>query len=256
MNNKPTTPNAARSGEHTPTPWTCGRKKVSRHSFEYWVTSAWTVLFRFKSSADEKHLANLEFIVEACNQHAALLASNEAKDRAAAEQAEHIRQLLRRVQELKDEAGEKERTLSELRATLTKVEADRDREAGKVDKLDRQIGALHRAWSELAYHANVLANARTKQERDAAALKVFTAIGDAKDAMPGLLTLEEARAALSAAPAPGKDQNAATALILELADIPLTEEVPGIAAKFPEMDDLVQRARDIRDRSAAREGKR
>lgn len=36
-------------------------------------------------------------------------------------------------------------------------------------------------------------------------------------------------------------------LIRELADIPLTCEVPGIAAKFPEMDDLVQRARNARD---------
>ncbi len=36
------------------------------------------------------------------------------------------------------------------------------------------------------------------------------------------------------------------AIVAELADIPLTEEVPGIAAKFPEMDDLVQRARNAK----------
>lgn len=58
---------------------------------------------------------------------------------------------------------------------------------------------LSRAWSELAYHANALANAKTKAERDAAALKVFTAIGDAKDALPELRTLSEARAALQSA---------------------------------------------------------
>lgn len=54
--------------------------------------------------------------------------------------------------------------------------------------------ALARAWSELAYHANVLANAKTKAERAAASLRVFSAIGDAKHALPELRTLQEARA--------------------------------------------------------------
>lgn len=60
-----------------------------------------------------------------------------------------------------------------------------------------KIAALARHWGELAFHANVLANARTKAERDSAAMKVFCAIGEAKDTLPGLRTLAEARAALA-----------------------------------------------------------
>ena len=52
---------------------------------------------------------------------------------------------------------------------------------------------LRRAWSELSFHANILACAKSKQDRDRAALKVFCAIGDATDALPELRTLDQAQ---------------------------------------------------------------
>jgi hypothetical protein len=54
---------------------------------------------------------------------------------------------------------------------------------------------LLRHMAELAYRANVLANAKTRQERDAASLKVFCAIGNAKDEFPELRTLQDWRVA-------------------------------------------------------------
>lgn len=62
----------------------------------------------------------------------------------------------------------------------------------------RRIERLARHWVELSYHANVLACARTKQERDIAARQVFSAIGDAKDDLPDLRTIGEISAALAA----------------------------------------------------------
>jgi hypothetical protein len=57
-----------------------------------------------------------------------------------------------------------------------------------------EVEALRRHWGELAYHANVLACAKSREERDAATSRVCTTIGNAKDQFPGLRTLEEAKA--------------------------------------------------------------
>ncbi len=60
-----------------------------------------------------------------------------------------------------------------------------------------QRNILHHHWRELAHWANLLACAKDKRERELAAMKVFVAIGNAKDELPELRTLDEARAALS-----------------------------------------------------------
>lgn len=72
---------------------------------------------------------------------------------------------------------------------------------------------LRRSWSDLAFYANALANAKTKQERDATSLRVFCAIGEAKDAMPELRTLSEAVLSAKRQPLSNSEQERAVSML-------------------------------------------